>query len=125
VTLLLDTHTFLWWLSNPAFLSPAASSAISDPQNRVLVSVVSLWEIAIKRQIGKLAAPINLEHDVQRVGFEVLPLEAKHIVATERLPLHHRDPFDRMLIAQALIEGASLVTRDPSMTLYQAPIMTA
>jgi PIN domain nuclease of toxin-antitoxin system len=125
VTLLLDTHTFLWWLSNPGTLSPAAATMIGDPQNRVLVSVVSLWEIAIKRNIGKLTAPIDLQHDVQRAGFELLSLDVNHIVAAEQLPLHHRDPFDRILIAQASVEGATLVTRDPDMALYQTPIVTA
>lgn len=125
MTLLLDTHTFLWWLSDPGLLSPAATAAISDPQNRVLVSVAVLWEIAIKRAIGKLTAPIDLETDVARAGFELLPLEVRHIVATEQLPLHHRDPFDRMLIAQALVESATLVTRDPNMSRYQASLMTA
>jgi PIN domain nuclease of toxin-antitoxin system len=84
-----------------------------------------LWEIAIKRAIGKLTAPIDLETDVARAGFELLPLEARHIVAAEQLPLHHRDPFDRMLIAQALVESATLVTRDPNMSRYQASIMIA
>jgi PIN domain nuclease of toxin-antitoxin system len=97
--LLLDTHTFLWWLSDPKLLSvPAAAAAIGDPQNRVLVSVAVLWEIAIKRVIGKLTAPINLQHDVQRLGFDLLPIEVTHVEQTEQLPLHHRDPFDRMLI---------------------------
>jgi PIN domain nuclease of toxin-antitoxin system len=90
VTLLLDTHTFLWWLSNPGTLSPAAASIIGDPQNRVLVSVVSLWEIAIKRNIGKLTAPIDLQHDVQRAGFELLSLDVNHIVAAEQLPASSR-----------------------------------
>jgi PIN domain nuclease of toxin-antitoxin system len=125
VTLLLDTHVFLWWLSNPGLLSPAAASAISDPQNRVVVSVVVLWEIAIKRVIGKLTAPIDLETDVVRAGFELLTLEVAHIVATEQLPLHHRDPFDRILVAQALVEGATLVTRDPHLSPYGMPLLTA
>ena len=123
--LLLDTHVFLWWLSDPKLLSSAAATAIADPQNRILVSVVALWEIAIKRVIGKLSAPIDLQMDVTRAGFDLLALEVAHIVATEQLPLHHRDPFDRMLVAQAVIEGATLVTRDPNMSLYRAPILAA
>src|SRR5262249_4445771 len=105
---LLDTHSFLWWLSDPKLLSAAAASAIGDPNNRILVSVVVLWEIAIKRVIGKLTAPIDLQTDVARAGFELLPLDVAHIVATEKLPVHHRDPFDRMLVAQAVVEGATL-----------------
>ena len=100
VTLLLDTHSFLWWLTDPELLSTEASGAIGDPDNRVLVSITSLWEIAIKRVIGKLKAPIDLQNDVVRIGFELLPLSVVHIVSTESLPLFHRDPFDRMLIAQ-------------------------
>jgi PIN domain nuclease of toxin-antitoxin system len=123
---LLDTHVFLWWLDDPKKLAPAAATAIGDPQNRVLVSVVSLWEIAIKRVIGKLKAPINLHTDDSGAGFELLPLEVAHIVATESLPLHHRDPFDRMLIAQATAENATVVPRDPSLTTYgSVPILTA
>src|SRR5436309_10451837 len=100
--LLLDTHVFLWWLSDPKLLSLAASNAIGDPKNRILVSIVSLWEIAIKRVIGKLLAPIDLQTDVTRAGFELLPMDVAHIVATETLPMHHRDPFDRMLVAQSI-----------------------
>ena len=123
--LLLDTHVFLWWLSDPKLLSSVAANAIADPQNRVLVSVIVLWESAIKRVIGKLSAPIDLQTDVTRVGFKLLAMEVAHIIATEHLPLHHRDPFDRMLVAQAKVEGATLVTRDPNMSLYGVPILTA
>jgi PIN domain nuclease of toxin-antitoxin system len=108
---LLDTHVFLWWLDDPKKLAPAAATAIGDPQNRVLISIVSLW--------------INLQTDVTGAGFELLPLEVAHIVATESLPLHHRDPFDRMLVAQAIAESATVVTRDPNLTPYGVPILTA
>ena len=124
--LLLDTHVFLWWLVRSATsLAQSAATAIGDPQNRILVSVVVLWEIAIKRVIGKLSAPIDLEKDVTRIGFELLTLQVTHIVATEHLPMHHRDPFDRMLVAQAVVEGATLVTRDPNIMLYGVSILTA
>jgi PIN domain nuclease of toxin-antitoxin system len=123
--LMLDTHAFLWWLDDPKLLSMAAETAIGDPQNRILVSVVVLWEIAIKRVIGKLSAPINLQTDVAGAGFELLPLDVSHIAATETLPLHHRDPFDRMLVAQAIAEKATLVTRDPNLASYNVPILAA
>ena len=123
--LLLDTHVFLWWLSDPKLLTPAAASAIGDPQNRILISVVVLWEIAIKRVIGKLSAPVNLQADVGNAGFDLLPLKVTHIVMTEQLPVHHRDPFDRMLVAQAIVEEATLVTRGPNMSLYRVSILTA
>jgi PIN domain nuclease of toxin-antitoxin system len=123
--LLLDTHAFLWWLSDPRLISVIAADAIADPQNRILVSIVVLWEIAIKRVIGKLSAPIDLQTDVVRAGFELLPFEVAPIVATEKLPVYHRDPFDRALIAQATIENATLVTRDPNIGLYGIPILPA
>jgi PIN domain nuclease of toxin-antitoxin system len=123
--LLLDTHVFLWWLSDPNLLTPVASNAISDPKNEVFVSIITLWEIAIKRVIGKLTAPIDLELDVSRAGFKLLPMEVAHIVATESLPVHHGDPFDRILVAQAMAIGATLVSRDPKMALYSVPIITA
>ena len=123
--LLLDTHTFLWWLSSPNLLSQSAKLAIADPANEVCVSVITLWEIAIKRAIGKLQAPVDLQSDVARVGFQLLSLTVNHVVATERLPMYHRDPFDRMLIAQAQLEGATLVTRDPLISQYGVPLIVA
>ena len=125
VTLLLDTHTFLWWLSNPSSLSLDARAAIEDPGNRILVSTVVLWEIAIKRTIGKLYANLNLETATQAAGFVVLPINLAHVVATEKLPLHHRDPFDRMLIAQTLVENATLLTRDQLIPQYGISTITA
>ncbi len=123
--LLLDTHTFLWWLSSPNQLTQPAAVAIADRANEVQVSVVTLLEIAIKRAIGKLQAPIDLQADVARAGFQLLALTVDHIVATEQLPLHHRDPFDRMLIAQAQLEGCTLVTRDPQFPPYNLPLILA
>lgn len=123
--LLLDTHTFLWWLSSPDQLTQPAGIAIADPANEVLVSVISLWEIAIKRAIGKLQAPINLRTDVQRIGFQLLALSVDHIAAVEHLPLLHRDPFDRMLITQAQLEAATVVTRDPQFSQYNIPLILA
>ncbi len=123
--LLLDTHTFLWWLSSPDKLAQPAALALADLANEVHVSVITLWEIAIKRVIGKLQAPIDLHADVTRAGFQLLTLTVDHIVATEQLPLHHRDPLDRMLIAQAQLEGCTLVTRDPSFPLYNLPLIVA
>ncbi len=124
-TLLLDTHTFLWWLSDPNQMTSAATDAIAEPNNRVYVSVISLWEIALKRAIGKLVAPIDITKDVAGAGFELLPLKVEHIVKSETLPLHHRDPFDRMLVAQAAVEGATIVSRDSNMSLYTSPLIIA
>lgn len=123
--LLLDTHTFLWWLTHPETLSQTSRAAIEDPENQVFVSVFSLWEIAIKRTLGKLEAPIDLEHDVELVGFTNLGLHPSHIHASESLPFHHRDPFDRMLIAQAMVEHATLISRDDQFGQYDVPVFKA
>ena len=123
--LLLDTHTFLWWLSDPSRLSSGASSAVGDTRNRVFISVVVLWEIAIKRSIGKLTAKLDIERVVGDSGFELLKIEVTHIAASERLPFHHRDPFDRLLVAQSIVENATLVTRDPDLLRYGAPVLIA
>lgn len=98
---------------------------MGDRQNRVLVSVFVLWEIALKRSIGKLVAPIDPSNDVERAGFELLSLDVAHIVAAEQLPQHHRDPFDRMLVAQAIVEGASIVSRDANLSRYSAQVIRA
>jgi PIN domain nuclease of toxin-antitoxin system len=125
VRLLLDTHAFIWWDSQPERLSPQARAALEDPLNTVLMSVASLWEIQIKRAVGKLMlrAPLEtLVADQQANGFHLLPVTLGHVLALDPLPLHHRDPFDRMLAAQAPAEGAVLVTRDPVFDAY--PVQT-
>ena len=115
---LLDTHVVLWALAEPAKLARPARSALEDAQNEVLVSVVSAWEIAIKRALGKLDAPDDLEAAITMQGFEPLLLTFHHAAQASGLPPHHRDPFDRMLIAQAQAEGLILVTRDSNIPLY-------
>ena len=121
--LLLDTHAILWWLDDPTSLSAAAREAITDPENEVFVSAVSAWEIAIKRGLGKLDAPADFAITIETCGFQSLPITIAHGLATEQLPPHHRDPFDRMLIAQAQLENATLITRDPLIAMYQVPII--
>lgn len=116
--LLLDTHAILWWLEDRANLSETARDAISDPANFAMVSAVSAWEIAIKRSLGKLDAPLDFMEAIDLCGFYSLPITMKHGLATESLPALHRDPFDRMLVAQAMIENATLVTRDPLIRQY-------
>jgi len=123
--LLLDTHVVLWWLDDPLLLSPTAREAIAEPTNEVLVSAAICWEIAIKRGLGKLTAPADLRRAVQSCGFAELSITPAHALATEALPMHHRDPFDRMLVAQALAEGATLVSRDPLVAAYGVPTLTA
>jgi PIN domain nuclease of toxin-antitoxin system len=127
VNLLLDTHTLIWFLNDHPFLSPRAKSVIEHPENESFVSIASLWEIAIKVNIGKLDLgarfktlfPAQLEVN----GFIELPVNIEHLYALERLPLHHRDPFDRLIIAQAQVEGLSLVSRDPHFDAYGLPLL--
>ena len=112
MTLLLDTDASLWWLDDPQLLSKAARKAIGDGKNTVYVSAAVAWEIAIKRALGKLDAPEDLEAAMTANRFRRLPVTIPHALAVESLPPHHRDPFDRLLIAQARHEGFKLVSRD-------------
>ncbi len=114
MNLFLDTHVLLLWLEDPNLLREEVIDAIADPDNDVLVSSAVVWEISIKRGIGKLDSPDDLELVLPACGSKELPITHEHGLATEQLPFHHRDPFDRILIAQALCEGGVTVTRDPS-----------
>lgn len=122
--LLLDTHALLWWLADED-LTTQARDAIADPANLVVVSAASAWEISIKRALGKLAAPDDLEQQVQEGGFSPLPISIAHALAAGQLARHHEDPFDRMLIAQALAEGLTIVTRDKRFNDYGVPLLSA
>ena len=122
--LLLDTNALLWWLADEG-LAAQARDAIADPENLVVVSAVSAWEISIKKALGKLAAPDDLEHQVQVGGFTPLPITIAHGVAAGKLARHHDDPFDRMLIAQALAEGLTVVTRDKRFSDYSVALLPA
>ena len=125
MTLLLDTHAFLWWLDDPQLLSRAARKAIADGKNTVYVSAAVVWEIAIKRSLGKLDTPHDLEAAMASNRFLPLPVTILHALAVETLPDHHRDPFDRILIAQAQREGFKLVSRDRRVPLYGVPHIVA
>ncbi len=123
--LLLDTHALLWWRSETKRFAPETYEAISCGEHPVVVSHVTLWEIAIKNALGKLDAPDNLLDLCANDGFELLPVDLPHIEAVRQLPLLHRDPFDRMLVAQARVERLTLVTRDASMMRYDVKVMNA
>ena len=123
MNLLLDTHVLLWW-SGERDLSGEALSEIANPDNVVYVSSASIWEISIKRARGKLRVDDAI-FDVGDDGFEPLPITHADARIAGALPDHHRDPFDRMLIAQALTHGLTLVTRDSRMELYEASILPA
>ena len=118
MTLLLDTHVFLWWLDDPQLLSKAARKAISDGKNTVYISSAVIWEIVIKRGLGKLEAPSDLEAAMAANRFLPLPITIPHALAVQSLPDLHRDPFDRLLIAQASHEGFKLVSRDRHAASY-------
>jgi len=123
--LLLDTHTFLWWISEPEKLSRRALELCQDTENILVLSAASIWEMQIKVQLGKLQIKMPLAeliHEQQENGIEVLPVEASHIFAVETLPNHHKDPFDRLLVAQAIVEGAILISADPLITQYPVKV---
>lgn len=126
MNLLIDTHVLLWALDDDPSLSPAARAAITDGRNVVFVSAATAWEIAIKKTLGKLRAPTDSYlTELQRHRFTPLDITSEHALAIEALPLHHADPFDRMLVAQAQIEKLTLVTRDPQLRDYDVPIIWA
>jgi len=127
--LLLDTHVLLWSATAPARLAPEARAALEDGTHDALVSIVSAWEIAIKQSIGKLELARPAEHwlpDVlKRTGFEVAELSLSAALRVRGLPWHHKDPFDRLLIAQALDQGYTIVSRDPEFKAYGVPLLPA
>lgn len=123
--LLLDTHALLWWLADDDQLGPQARERIADPGNDVLVSVVSLWEIVVKLRVGKLQADIEEVADaVQREGFALLNISTAHLLTLAGLPMHHRDLFDHLLIAQAIAEDATFVSEDRNTPQYPVRFAT-
>jgi PIN domain nuclease of toxin-antitoxin system len=119
VKFLLDTHALLWWLADDDQLGSRARAVVADPGNDILISMVSLWEIVVKVRIGKLQADIEEIIDaVQREGFAVLDVGMAHLVALAGLQMHHRDPFDHLLIAQAITEDATFMSEDRNAAAY-------
>ena len=116
--LLLDAHALLWWLADDPTLEAGARSLIADPANEVFVSAATVWEIAIKRALGKLDAPPDLAGALDELGFTATPVTATDAERAGGLDPHHRDPFDRMLVAQAARLDAAVVTRDPIFARY-------
>ncbi len=123
--LLLDTQSLLWWLWNFPDLGPGAREAIDDRGKQVFVSAVSIYEIGYKRSAGRLEAPENLEGTLSGLGFTGLPVATAHAERAGQLPMLHRDPFDRILIAQALSEGMALVTADSEIRKYEVSVLAA
>lgn len=124
---LLDTHTFIWLESNASALSLTASNFINDPTNELFLSHVSVWEIQVKTTIGKLKSQTTLERRINlaqsKARLLLLPIKLEHIYVLGGLPLHHRDPFDRMLIAQSISEGLPIVSRDSALKQYPVVVV--
>ncbi len=122
--LLLDTHVVLWWLGADERLGPAGRTRIDAATERVL-SVATVWEISIKRGLGKLQAPDDILGRLRQPGLRVMPIAYEHAVAAGGLPWHHRDPFDRMLVAQARLEGLTVMTEDRRIRAYSVDTVAA
>lgn len=122
--LLLDTHVVLWWLADDPTLSDEIKTMIDD-QGDVYVSAATVWEVTIKQAIGKIKEPAELPERVRDGGFAELPIRFEHAITAGRLPPIHRDPFDRMLIAQARCDDLTLVTRDSDIQKYEVRTMQA
>lgn len=119
---LLDTHTLLWWLTDSPQLGPRCKAMISDQRNQIFVSAATTWEISIKMSLGKLEAPEDMDSVVEDEGFSKLPISLYHGQLAGHLPVIHRDPFDRMLVAQAQAEGLILITADENIAQYNLRI---
>jgi len=127
VKVLLDTHTFLWWISNDTRLSSRAREIISNGNNELLLSAASGWEIAIKVRLGRLQLPYEPERFIPEQlvinAIQSLPIKISHALHTYSLPIYHRDPFDRIIIAQAQLEGLPILTSDPQIAKYKVEII--
>ena len=120
---LIDSHTFLWWRAGSPALSTTARNTIADPANEVLISIAALWELTIKESTGKLTFTPDLETMIADEGFWVLPITFVHLRRIGTLPRVHKDPFDRMMIAQALAEGIPIATGDPVFAGYGVQVV--
>lgn len=121
---LVDSHTLLWFVwGDTKRISPQLRARIEADDAGVLVSIASLWEIAIKKALGKLETPDDLPARIQELGFELLPIEVEHAWHVRTLPHHHRDPFDRLLIAQAQVERLPILTADPAFANYDIEVV--
>lgn len=123
--ILLDTHALLWWLSGDQLIGRSSIEAISNQDNDVFVSAASIWEIAIKKKKGLLEAPDDFDSIIVEEGFKQLPISLYHTEQAGELELHHKDPFDRMLVAQAQAEGLTLMTSDNEIPKYSVKVINA
>jgi len=120
---LLDTQIFIRLMQGNSYLSQDLIKILKDPQNLVFISVASVWEIIIKRMNGKLKVPKNIEKSIRRAGFSILSIDISHVLGVEKLPILHKDPFDRILIAQAKEERCILITNDSKIKRYNINIL--
>ena len=127
--LLLDTHVWLWMIGEDERLNEPTRAALSDPENDIFLSAAAVWELAIKHAAGKLkytgSPGVQVPIHIKRSGVLPLPITADHGLAAAALPMHHRDPFDRMMIAQALAEELTLATADDRLSAYEVPLLMA
>ncbi|HEY9420902.1 MAG TPA: type II toxin-antitoxin system VapC family toxin [Thermoanaerobaculia bacterium] len=127
--LLIDTHCWLWYLLEPEKLNPDAQTALREPENEVFFSAASAWEIVVKFALGKLDVPLPpskyIPDRLRALGHRELPIRQDHVLRIEALPAHHRDPFDRLLVAQAQEEALTLVTADKVLKSYDVPVLWA
>ena len=123
--LLVDSHVLLWWLQADPRLAATAAEAMENGDNALYLSAASVWELSIKQSIGKLRVDVDLRSHAKEQGFTELPVTGAHATAIRDLPFHHKDPFDRMLVAQAAVEGLTLVTADDALAAYGVPVLSA
>ena len=125
--LLIDSHAIVWWMTDDPRLSPAARQALGSPQHERFLSLASLWELSLKVSAGRLqgigSTIVNLREASSKQSIQMLPITFEHIVRVENLPRHHADPFDRLLVAQALEEGLTILTADRALSRYPAPVV--
>lgn len=122
---LIDTHIFIWLMENNKKVSPKIKTLLQNPSANVFISIASIWEMVIKQTKGQLKIPKDIEGGIESSGFVILPIEISHVLETGKLPLHHKDPFDRILISQVLVEDLTLITADPKIWKYKLPLLKA
>lgn len=122
---LIDTQIFIWWMEENKKLPAGIKSILDDPLNNIFISVAAPWEIVIKIKSGKLRVPKNFAEFVMNEVFKVLPIQVNHVLHLRKLPLHHKDPFDRILISQAIVESLTLITADQKIWKYKLKLIKA
>ena len=122
---LVDTHIFICWMKQDKRIKKEIKSILQDPQNYIYLSIATVWEIVVKKKIGKLKVPHDWKVTLKESNFLLLPISLEHVYKLENLPLHHRDPFDRMLVSQAIVENATLITGDNKLWQYDVALLKA